>query len=56
MPSKHKALKKHLYFYYEICPKVSTTAFGLPLQLLPAIIELGRQNIVLNANIFLFYS
>ena len=21
MPSKHKALKKLLYFYYEICPK-----------------------------------
>lgn len=22
MPSKHKALKKLLYFYYEICPKL----------------------------------
>lgn len=22
MPSKNKLLKKHLYFYYEICPKL----------------------------------
>ncbi|KAF3356138.1 hypothetical protein VdG1_06466 [Verticillium dahliae VDG1] len=25
MPSKHKALKKMLYFYYEICPKLDST-------------------------------
>lgn len=25
MPSKHKALKKLLYFYYEICPKLDTS-------------------------------
>ncbi|POR39006.1 Coatomer subunit beta [Tolypocladium paradoxum] len=25
MPSKHKALKKLLYFYYEICPKLDST-------------------------------
>jgi coatomer subunit beta len=25
MPSKHKALKKLLYFYYEICPKLDAS-------------------------------
>jgi coatomer subunit beta len=25
MPSKHKSLKKLLYFYYEICPKLDAS-------------------------------